>query len=289
MEEFFTDENLHYAKKILEVGFTATCVCLCCVFLLILMVTQDRHTFAHSSTKKETPFVQIDLQASSSQPVSVNDAMDFVIRGAYTVLQQSMLPIEKELHLKRMYYASYGTRHKFVIFDDVGTAAQIRQLLPRSRATIIITSRRNIGLEFQGIRCVSLNLQPLQQSESIHLLRDIVPRLDDKSAAELAHLCGHLPLALKAIGSTLARRQHMDASEMCDILRKNPARRLALVENCVRQVKLIVLASFCSFSPTCSLSSALMSSIASSWSRCTFFRDHSPRVRLPLLSKAGSA
>jgi hypothetical protein len=81
-----------------------------------------------------------------------------------------------------------------------------------------------------------LNLQPLQQSKSIHLLQAIVPRLDDKSAAELAFLCGHLPLALKAIGSTLARRQHMNASEMCDILRKNPARRLALVENCVRQV-----------------------------------------------------
>ncbi len=254
-----------------------------------MKVIQDRHTYAHSSTKKETPFVQIDLQASSSQPVSVNDAMDFVIRGAYTVLQQSMLPIEKELHLKRMYYTSYGTRHKFVIFDDVGTAAQIRQLLPRSRATIIITSRRNIGLEFQGIRCVSLNLQPLQQSESIRLLRDIVPRLDDKSAAELAHLCGHLPLALKAIGSTLARRQHMNASEMCDILRKNPARRLALVENCVRQVKLPFLATFYFFSPTCSPFSALMSSIASSWSLCTFFRGHLRHVRLPLLSKAGSA
>ena len=199
---------------------------------------QERQSFAHNSSKEGNPFVQIDMQASSSHPVSVNDAMDFVIRGAYTVMQQSMLPIEKELHLKRMYYASYGSKHKFVVFDDVGNAAHIRQLLPRSRSTIIITSRRNIGLEFEGVRCVSLNLQPLQQSKSIHLLQAIVPRLDVKSAAELAFLCGHLPLALKAIGSTLARRQHMDASEMCDILRKNPARRLALVENCVRQVRI---------------------------------------------------
>jgi hypothetical protein len=215
---------------------------------------QDRQFFSHNSTKEGNPFVQIDLQASGSHPVSVNDAMDFVIRGAYTVLQQSMLPIEKELHLKRMYYASYGTRHKFVVFDDVGSAAHIRQLLPRSRSTIIITSRRNVGLEFQGIRCVSLNLQPLQQSKSIHLLQAIVPRLDDKSAAELAFLCGHLPLALKAIGSTLARRQHMNASEMCDILRKNPARRLALVENCVRQV---ILQSVTPFSLLSSLSLSL--------------------------------
>ena len=233
--------------------------------------------------------MQIDLQASSSHPVSVNDAMDFVIRGAYTVLQQSMLPIEKELHLKRMYYASYGTRHKFVVFDDVGTAAHIRQLLPRSRATIIITSRRNVGLEFEGIRCVSLNLQPLEQSKSIHLLRAIVPRLDDKSAAELALLCGHLPLALKAIGSTLARRQHMDASEMCDILRKNPARRLALVENCVRQVTVSIAVPFCAFLPTCSHFSALMSNIAYSWLLYTYFLGHSHLVLLPPSSKAGLA
>ena len=225
------------------------------------------------------------MQASSSHPVSVNDAMDFVIRGAYTVLQQSMLPIEKELHLKRMYYASYGTRHKFVIFDDVGTASHIRQLLPRSRATVIITSRRNIGLEFQGVRCVSLNLQPLQQSKSVDLLKAIVPRLDDKSAAELVFLCGHLPLALKAIGSTLARRQHMDASEMCDILRKNPARCISRKLRATGEFTLDAK-HYRSFLPSCSRFSALMNNIAYFWSLCTFFLGHSRHARPLLSSKA---
>ena len=250
---------------------------------------QERQSFAHNSSKEGNPFVQIDMQASSSHPVSVNDAMDFVIRGAYTVMQQSMLPIEKELHLKRMYYASYGSKHKFVVFDDVGNAAHIRQLLPRSRSTIIITSRRNIGLEFEGVRCISLNLQPLQQSKSIHLLQAIVPRLDVKSAAELAFLCGHLPLALKAIGSTLARRQHMDASEMCDILRKNPARRLALVENCVRQVRISRTPPYRAPQSTCSRFSALTNNIGYFLLLFTFSPVRSRPVRLLLSSKAGLA
>ncbi|WP_329536819.1 tetratricopeptide repeat protein (plasmid) [Streptomyces sp. NBC_01450] len=107
-------------------------------------------------------------------------------------------------------YADAG-RRLLVVLDNVAAAEDVRLLLPSDGATsVLITSRHALGVP--GAR--THRLMELQPEEAIALLGDGLTaangasdtRVMDapESAAEIARLCGLLPLALQIVTALLA-------------------------------------------------------------------------------------
>jgi DNA-binding SARP family transcriptional activator/tetratricopeptide (TPR) repeat protein len=108
-------------------------------------------------------------------------------------------------------------RRVLVVLDNAAHADQIRPLLPGSPGcAVLITSQRRLpGLVAgQGARRVELPVLPAPEAEE--LLRTMLGPAAGSATAEIAQLCGYLPLALRLVAAgaavtyqsldTLARR-----------------------------------------------------------------------------------
>nr|MDT0659147.1 BTAD domain-containing putative transcriptional regulator [Micromonospora sp. DSM 115978] len=120
----------------------------------------------------------------------------------------------------------YGKRLLLVI-DDVPPDLDVRPLLPGSSScAVVITSRvRLTGLP--GARQVDLDVFDL--SQSVEMLAAMVGpdriAASPNAAAELANLCGGLPLALRIAGARLTSRPHWRLGGLVHRLR-DEAKRL---------------------------------------------------------------
>ena len=104
-----------------------------------------------------------------------------------------------------------GGGRRLIVLDNAEDLKVIQDWLPRLRpACLLITSQRgawplDLGLEVK-------NLETLDLSQSIELLRKLAPRLNgesDESLNKLAHRLGDLPLALDLAGRYLADRPEL--------------------------------------------------------------------------------
>ena len=146
--------------------------------------------------------IVLDLQGTSPQAPTPAEAMGRII---HTLRPEVHLPAN-ELELMVVYHATLIDQRALLLLDDAHDTAQVRPLLPPEGCTAIITSRRT--LELPGIE--TINLDVLAGPDSVALLRDIAGqgRGTDAGLAEIAQLCGHLPLALRAAGGLLARPEN---------------------------------------------------------------------------------
>jgi DNA-binding SARP family transcriptional activator len=109
-----------------------------------------------------------------------------------------------------LYRSTLATRRVLLLLDNAADAEQVRPLLPGgSSCGVIVTSRDALrGLALQGAQ--SVRLGTFSPEESRDLLADLVGSgpiaADPEAAAELADLCGHLPLALAIAGANLLGR-----------------------------------------------------------------------------------
>ncbi|WP_340682662.1 BTAD domain-containing putative transcriptional regulator [Amycolatopsis coloradensis] len=92
-----------------------------------------------------------------------------------------------------------------VVLDDVGSAEQIRPLMPAGpRCAVVVTTRRGIH-PATGSRLVCLD--PLEPSESTGLLSAMIgtERIagEREQVDRIVQLCGGLPLAVRAVGAQL--------------------------------------------------------------------------------------
>lgn len=111
-----------------------------------------------------------------------------------------------------------ASRRVLIVLDDVASLAQVQPLLPASNGSaIIITSRRRITA-LPGATLIGLS--PFRPSNALALLRSVVGEqrtsAEPKAAAELVHLCGFLPLAVRIAGARLAARPDWSVAEMVD-------------------------------------------------------------------------
>ncbi|TDC99166.1 hypothetical protein E1292_32800 [Nonomuraea deserti] len=108
-----------------------------------------------------------------------------------------------------LYRSTLATRRVLLLLDNAADAEQVRPLLPGGSCGVIVTSRDTLrGLLLQGAQ--SVRLATLTPAEARDLLADLVGKdvvhTDPEAAAELAELCGHLPLALAIAGANLIGR-----------------------------------------------------------------------------------
>ncbi|WP_166663948.1 ATP-binding protein [Actinophytocola oryzae] len=136
-----------------------------------------------------------------------------------------------------MYRSLLASRRVLVVLDNAGSAEQVRPLLPGAAGcSVLVTSREDLGglIALDGALPVRLNTLP--PTESLALLAGMIGagRLgrEPAAAAELATLCGHLPLALRIAGAHLVSHPERTVEAYArDLADGNRITKLAIPED----------------------------------------------------------
>jgi DNA-binding SARP family transcriptional activator len=126
-----------------------------------------------------------------------------------------------------MYRGLLADRRILIVLDNAGSEAQVLPLLPgNASAAVLITSRRRLA-GLPGV--VHIAVDVFDPEQSIELLSRIAGNdrvlAETAAAAELAELCGQLPLALRIAGARLSARPHWTLEQLASRL-ENESRRL---------------------------------------------------------------
>ncbi|MDG6106552.1 winged helix-turn-helix domain-containing protein [Dactylosporangium aurantiacum] len=160
----------------------------------------------------------LDLHAHSDRPPLPPHEALAVLLGHLGV-PPARIPADPDERVAR-WRSELADRRVLVVLDNAADAGQVLPLLPGSSPSlIIVTSRRRIaGLD--GARPVSLDV--LSAVESRRLITAVVgarAAADPAATAEVARLCGHLPLALRLAAARLAHRPSWSVADLADRLR----------------------------------------------------------------------
>ncbi len=147
-------------------------------------------------------------------PASTGEVFDIFLRalGVPPVELPGLLAIQEA-----MYKTLISDLQILVVLDNASSAELVRPFLAGSRSTVLITSRNQLaGLSARdGVG--RMNVDTFSPGEALELLRQIAGRgrIDGEPAAsaELARLCGYLPLALRIAAEQLNARPYLTISE----------------------------------------------------------------------------
>ena len=163
--------------------------------------------------------ILVNMNGTSDEPLTAADAMAQVIHAYET---DARLPAS-ESELSGLYRSKLHNKKVLILLDNAANDDQVRPLIPPSSCGLIVTSREKFTLP--GLIEKDLNVLP--SSDACALLLKIASRIGDH-AEELAKLCGHLPLALRAASSLLANEHDLSMAEYLKELR-NERTRLELI------------------------------------------------------------
>jgi tetratricopeptide (TPR) repeat protein len=139
----------------------------------------------------------LDLKGTSKPPLSVADAMAYVIRAYQPTAK---LP-EGEAELGAMYRSVLHNQRALLLMDNAADHNQVELLIPPESCVLLVTSRQHFTLP--GL--FPMNLDALPAEDARELLLKIAPRISEQ-AETIARLCGYLPLVLRLAASALAER-----------------------------------------------------------------------------------
>jgi NB-ARC domain-containing protein len=119
-----------------------------------------------------------------------------------------------------LYRSLLAGRRMLVVLDNAASETQLIPLLPGSPTCGVLVTSRTPLTGLAGIRRVELEVLPAGQA--VELLGRIVGpgrvAAEPGEAAELARLCGCLPLALRVAGARLAARPHWRLAQLVERL-----------------------------------------------------------------------
>ncbi|HKN97628.1 MAG TPA: BTAD domain-containing putative transcriptional regulator [Pseudonocardiaceae bacterium] len=158
----------------------------------------------------------VDLRGySHGRPVAPAEALARFLRGLGVA--PAALPADPD-ESATLYRSLLAGRRMLVVLDNAADAAQVRPLLPGDPGSVVVVTGRDRldGLVVRdGARRVALDL--LTPAESLALLTAAVGAdrvaAEPEAAAELAELCGHLPLALRVVAANLIGRPGLRIAE----------------------------------------------------------------------------
>ncbi|WP_063831289.1 AfsR/SARP family transcriptional regulator [Streptomyces sp. NRRL F-2664] len=128
-----------------------------------------------------------------------------------------------------------------LVLDGVGSETQVRALLPALRDAVVLVVARRVPAGLPGLQ--SLLLRPWRADEAQRLVGLFTGRAESRTGmlgvaaaldagqglgpdtvAEIAELCGRLPLAVRTAAAQLAARPHWTAAVLADRLRDEDGR-----------------------------------------------------------------
>jgi tetratricopeptide (TPR) repeat protein len=146
----------------------------------------------------------LDLKGTSQTPLSVTDAMAYVIRAYQPTAK---LP-EGEAELSALYRSVLHNQRALLLMDNAADGKQVEPLIPPESCVMLVTSRQHFTLP--GL--FAKNLGTLPAADARKLLLKIAPRIGEQ-ADTIAKLCGYLPLALRLAASALAERIDLSVAD----------------------------------------------------------------------------
>jgi tetratricopeptide (TPR) repeat protein len=179
-------------------------------------------------------------------PVTPDEALDGFLRA----LQVPTERIPHDLDTKAALYRSELQRRRrvLVVLDNAASADDVRPLLPGSpRCAVVVTSRNRLSGLTSRDGAEFLDLRPLPADDAIRLLRRVVgaTRIDDsRAAADVARLCGYLPLALRIAADRLAAHPEESLAELAAELERRRLDLLATVDDTTTAVRVVFSWSF---------------------------------------------
>jgi tetratricopeptide (TPR) repeat protein len=158
-----------------------------------------------------------DLRGSQATPA---DPHAIVGRFLHALgVRQSKLPADPDERVA-MYRSLLARTRTLVVLDDAAGEEQVRSLLPADPGcAALITSRRHLGALVGAVRWTVPVLAP---DDALLLLSRIVGAgrvaAEPEAAAELAAVCGQLPLAVSIVAARLAVRPDWTLAEFAERL-----------------------------------------------------------------------
>ena len=133
----------------------------------------------------------------SEKPLTAVDALFYVTRAFHPEAKRP----EGEAELAAIYRSTLHGNRCLLVMDNAHDAVQVAPLLPPRVGALSLLP--DYTLTSEGLRVKDLGTLPPADAHS--LLLAIAPRIEGHAGA-LAKLCGYLPLALRSVASTLAKR-----------------------------------------------------------------------------------
>jgi tetratricopeptide (TPR) repeat protein len=147
---------------------------------------------------------------ATSPPVQPGQALARFLRALGVPAQEVPLDVDEAA---AMYRTLLADRRMLILLDDAASPEQVRPLLPGSpHCLVLVTSRDRLGglIACDGARLLTLDV--LAPGEAHALLAGILGRrradAEPEALADLAGLCGFLPLALRIVAANLVVRPH---------------------------------------------------------------------------------
>lgn len=169
-------------------------------------------------------FLPLHAHTPGRRPVDPADALATLLLTGGADPQQVYLKPDLRAELWRDHLAG---KRILLLLDDAASSDQVRPLLPGAPGSmVLVTSRRRLTA-LHGLQAVSLDI--LSPADAAALLVQLAGRRglsrEDPAVADIAALCGFLPLAISILGSKL---QHHPSWAAADALRYLAAARTRL-------------------------------------------------------------
>ncbi|QMU70579.1 BTAD domain-containing putative transcriptional regulator [Streptacidiphilus sp. P02-A3a] len=187
-------------------------------------------------------FIDLHGHTPGMAPLDAGTALDWFLRSLGVPPQLIPVGLGERAAFYRDRLA--GTR-TLIFLDNAAGAAQVRPLLPATPGCLVmVTSRRRLtGLE----DAQSLALDVLPEADAVALLHTVagpgrIPQ-DHPAVAELAALCGRMPLAIRI---TAARLRHRRALRIEDVVEQlhDEHRRLDYLQDADRDLAAVFESSY---------------------------------------------
>jgi transcriptional regulator with XRE-family HTH domain len=162
-------------------------------------------------------FLPLHGHTPGHRPIAPADALASLLQTAGVAAQQIPPDLESRSRLWRDYLVG---KQMLLLFDDAAGREQVRPLLPGTAGSLVlVTSRRHL-VALEDAQAISLDT--LAPAAAARLLIQVAarPGLDagDAAVAEIARLCGYLPLAVGMLGRQLHHHPAWTAAELASAL-----------------------------------------------------------------------
>lgn len=150
-------------------------------------------------------FVDLRGHRAGAEPMAAAEALPAMLRSLGVDAHAVPAALDGQI---RLYRTVLSDRRVLVVLDDALDAEQVRALVPSGAGCmLIVTSRHRLDgiLALDGAHAFHLDV--LSEDESCALLTNLLGE-QGTACAELARLCGYLPLALRVAAANVAIHPH---------------------------------------------------------------------------------
>lgn len=171
--------------------------------------------------------VHIDLRGYTpgEQPITTGAALVTLLRTMGVPGPGQQLP-EDDAGRAALWRATLNGKRVLLLVDNATDTGTILHLLPSSPGCLVLVTSRARLVDLDGADWISIGL--MSPEESAALIEDVLGRqrvsVEPEAAAELARLCGYLPLALRIATARLRNRPRWTLAYLVERLRDETRR-----------------------------------------------------------------